>query len=83
MSLYRGRTQMKVKTSRTNASDPDFFSIAELAKRWRVSRGTVYTRLRATGAQVLDFAAAGKRGRKVVSARVVFGIEEHHTKRLC
>jgi hypothetical protein len=65
------------------ASDQDFFSILELAKRWRVSRGTVYNRLRAAGAKVLDFAAAGKRGRKVVSTTVVLEIEARNTKRLC
>jgi hypothetical protein len=61
----------------------DFYSILELAQRWRCSRGTVYNRLRAAGARVLDFAAAGKRGRKVVSTKVVFEIEARNTKRLC
>ncbi|HTT24174.1 MAG TPA: hypothetical protein VMG82_34945 [Candidatus Sulfotelmatobacter sp.] len=35
----------------------EYYSIRELAERWRVSRGTVYNRLRAAGAKVLDFAA--------------------------
>lgn len=72
-------------TERRNkvASDQDFFSILELAKRWRCSRGTVYNRLRAAGAKVLDFAAAGKRGRKVVATRIVLEIEARNTKRLC
>ena len=61
----------------------DFYSIVELASRWRCSRGTVYNRLRAVGARVLDFAAAGKRGRKVVSTKVVLEIEARNTKRLC
>lgn len=65
------------------ASDQDFFSILELAKRWRCSRGTVYNRLRAGGAKVLDFAAAGKRGRKVVATGIVLEIEARNTKRLC
>jgi len=60
----------------------EFFSILDLAKRWRVSRGTVYNRLRATGARVLDFAAAGKRSRKVVSTKVVLEIEARNSKRL-
>jgi hypothetical protein len=63
--------------------EQDFYSILELARRWRCSRATVYNRLRAAGARVLDFAAAGKRGRKVVSTRVVFEIEARNTKRLC
>jgi predicted DNA-binding protein YlxM (UPF0122 family) len=61
----------------------DFFSFSELAKRWRVSRGTVYNRLRAAGVKVLDFSAAGKRSRKVVSTKVVLEIEARNSKRLC
>ena len=61
----------------------DYFSIADLAKRWRCSRGTVYNRLRSEGARVLDFATPGKRGKKVVAASVVSQIESRVTKRLC
>ncbi len=61
----------------------DFFSIGELANRWRCSRGTVYNRLRSAGAKVLDFAAPGKKGKKAVSAEVVFRIEAKKTKQLC
>jgi hypothetical protein len=39
----------------------EYYSIGELADRWRVSRGTVYNRLRSTGAKVLDFASSGRR----------------------
>jgi hypothetical protein len=63
---------------------PDFFSIGELATRWRCSRGTVYNRLRAVGAKVLDFATApGKRSKKAVSIGVVLQIENRKTKALC
>ncbi len=62
---------------------PGFISIHELANRWRCSRGTVYNRLRVEGAQVLDFAAPGKRGRKVIPIAVVFLMEERNMKRLC
>jgi len=61
----------------------DYFSIADLAKRWRCSRGTVYNRLRSKGARVLDFATPGKRGKKVVAVSVVLQIESLVTKRLC
>jgi hypothetical protein len=64
-------------------TNQDFYSVLELAKRWRCSRGTVYNRLRAAGARVLDFAAAGKRGRKVVATKVVLEIEARNTKRIC
>ena len=59
----------------------DYFSIAELAQRWRCSRGTVYNRLRALGAEVLDFASRGKKGKKVVRAKTVLQIEERRTRR--
>jgi len=50
-----------------------FFSIADLAERWRCSRGTVYNIIR--GERVLDFAAAGHKGKKLVPAGVVSRIE--------
>ena len=61
----------------------EYFSIPDLAKRWRCSRGTVYNRLRAHGAKVLDFATNGKRGKKVVAASTVLQLEARQTKRLC
>jgi hypothetical protein len=60
----------------------DFFSIGELANRWRCSRGTVYNRLRSTGAKVLDFSAPGRKGKKVVSADAVLQIESKKMKKL-
>jgi len=61
----------------------EYFSIPDLAKRWRCSRGTVYNRLRAHGAKVLDFAPNGKRGKKVVAAPTVLQLEARRTRRLC
>jgi hypothetical protein len=60
-----------------------FFSIGELAERWRCSRGTVYNRLRAVGAKVLDFGASGKKSKKAVPVNVVLEIENQRTRRLC
>lgn len=60
----------------------EYFSISELAQRWRCSRGTVYNRLRAIGAEVLDFAPRGKKGKKVVRAKTVFQMEARQTRRL-
>ena len=60
----------------------EYFSFAELAERWRCSRGTVYNRLRATGAEVLDFAPRGKRGKKAIRVATVLRIEERRMKRL-
>jgi hypothetical protein len=64
-------------------TEQEYFSIADLADRWRCSRGTVYNRLRAAGAKVLDFSRPGKKSKKVVHAEVVFQIEAKKTKRLC
>ena len=61
--------------SNIGQSQQEFFSIAELAHRWRCSRGTVYNRLRAVGAKVLDFAPRGKRGKKVVPIRTILEVE--------
>jgi hypothetical protein len=59
-----------------------FYSIPELAVRWRCSRGTVYNRLRFARAKVLDFASAGKKGKKLVLASTIFQIESKHLKAL-
>jgi hypothetical protein len=56
----------------------DYFSIGDLAVRWRCSRGTVYNMIR--GERVLDFAAPGRRGKKLVPAAVVSRIEERRMK---
>jgi hypothetical protein len=69
------------RNSQDNVGQP-FFSFAELAKRWRCSRGTVYNRLRAVGAEVLDFAPPNKKGRKVIALNVVLQIEQRRMKRL-
>lgn len=63
-------------------TQPAFYSIAELAGRWRCSRGTVYNRLRFAGAKVLDFAASGKKGKKLIPALTVLQIESKHLKAL-
>jgi hypothetical protein len=51
-----------------------FYSISELAKRWRCSRASVYNRLR--GEKVLDFARQGHKGQKLVPAETVLRIEQ-------
>ena len=55
-----------------------FFSISDLADRWRCSRGSVYNRLR--GETVLDFAAKGRKGHKVVPLETVLKIERAHLR---
>jgi hypothetical protein len=60
----------------------EFFSIRELARRWRCSRGTVYNRLRLSGVKVLDFGVAGRKSKKLVPAAVVLRMEAKYTKAL-
>jgi hypothetical protein len=57
---------------------PDFFSIPDLAKRWRCSRGSVYNRVR--GEKIIDFAAKGCKGHKLIPLDVVLKIERVHLK---
>ena len=63
-------------------TEQEYFSIGELAIRWRCSRGTVYNRLRSSGAKVLDFAPPGKRGKKAVPTVIVLQIERRKMRRL-
>jgi len=65
--------------SNTSNCSREFYSISELARRWCVSRGAVYTYLR--GYPVIDFAQApGRRGHKIVSAHVVRQIERERER---
>jgi hypothetical protein len=69
-----------IQTAKTDCSQTGtsgmlpYYSISDLAERWRCSRGTVYNIIR--GERVLDFAAAGHRGKKLVPAEVVRRIEQ-------
>ena len=60
----------------------EFFSMQELAERWRCSRGTVYNRLRAEAVKVLDFSRAGKKGKKLVPVSAVHELESRNLKKL-
>ncbi len=55
-----------------------FYSIADLARRWRLSRASVYNILR--GEKVLDFARPGRRGHKLVALETVRRIEGRRMK---
>jgi hypothetical protein len=57
---------------------PPYFSIPELADRWRCSRASVYNRIR--GEKVVDFAAKGRKGHKVVPLETVLRIEQAHLR---
>jgi hypothetical protein len=62
----------------SDAAMPPYFSIPELASRWRCSRSTVYNVIR--GEKVLDFAAPGRKGKKLVPREVVRSIEQSNTR---
>jgi hypothetical protein len=75
----------KANESRSAAVIPEeiekaqaFYSIPELAGRWRCSRASVYNRIR--GERILDFATKGRRGHKVVPHEVVSNIERRHMR---
>ncbi len=57
---------------------PAFFSIPDLAKRWCCSRASVYNRVR--GERIVDFAANGRKGHKLVPLDVVLKIERAHLR---
>jgi hypothetical protein len=65
-------------TPRTSTKEANYFSIPELADRWRCSRAMVYNIIR--GERVLDFAAPGHKGKKLVPAEIVRRIEDRNTK---
>jgi len=58
---------------------PPFFSIPDLAERWRCSRASVYNRIR--GEKVIDFAPNPRaKGHKLVPVEVVLRIERSHMR---
>jgi biotin operon repressor len=83
LAAVLGISECAVRERISRAWTPqEFFSIPELAERWRCSRGTVYNRLRASGASILDFAPRGRKGKKIVASKIVRHIEQRWTKRL-
>jgi hypothetical protein len=70
-------TQSQLSEARGNL-DPAFFSVSELARRWRCSRASVYNHLR--GEVVLDFARSGRRGHKLIPRETVMAIEQKRLK---
>jgi predicted DNA-binding transcriptional regulator AlpA len=57
-----------------------FFTIKELAERWRISRPTVYTRLQKLGIKVVDLSPGTVRGRKVIPRSVILEVESRQLK---
>ena len=65
-------------TGVSRAEQP-FYTIADLAVRWRCSRASVYSTLRG---ELVVALRPGRKGRKLVSADVVRQIENRRTRRL-
>jgi hypothetical protein len=71
------------QTIHRNSAPVDFFSVDDIAARWRCSRGTVYNRLRSAGAMCLDFSSKKQsRSKRSISRATVFQIEEKFSKRV-
>src|ERR1700692_1417471 len=71
-----------IMNKRSSSSRPDFYTIKQLADRWSCSRATVYNVLRSTGTKVVDFAAKGRKGHKLVPVAAVEEIERRKLRRL-
>ena len=72
----------KIIYKQSSPVGPDFYTIQQLAERWSCSRGTVYKVLRLTGTKVVDFAAKGRKGHKLVPVVAVKEIERRKLRRL-
>lgn len=55
-----------------------FWTIQQLAARWHCSRASIYRIIH--GEKVLDFAASGRKGHKLIPLDVVQKIERTHLK---
>lgn len=71
-------TRSEARDDSTMRPTGPFFSIPELAVRWRCSRGSVYNRIR--GEMVVDFAAKGRKGHKLIPVDVVLKLERAHLR---
>lgn len=56
-----------------------YFTIAELAERWKSSQSSVARYLRINGCKVLDLAIGKRKGKKIVPAKEVIRLEEKRT----
>jgi len=77
-NLTASESRSAAVNAEENGKAQAFYSIPELAGRWRCSRATVYNRIR--GEKILDFAPKGRRGHKVVPREVVSNIERTHMR---
>jgi hypothetical protein len=82
MQLENSASSEGDERNRRTPAKQEYFTIQQIADRWCCARSTVYARLRAVGAEVLDFAPRGKKGKKLVRVATVSRIEEKQTRRL-
>jgi hypothetical protein len=76
LTRHLSREQRQDSLKPVGAVPQDFLSIAELAKRWRCSRGTVYNVFRRLHLKLTDLGPPGKRGKKAVPMATVLEIEK-------
>ena len=70
--------QIATKNPEQSRVGQPFYSNSDLADRWRCSRGSVYNRPR--GERVMDLAAPGRRGHKLIPLETVQRIERPHLR---
>jgi hypothetical protein len=76
LTRHLSREQSQDSLKPLGAVPQDFLSIAELAKRWRCSRGTVYNVFRRLHLKFTDLGPPRKRGKKAVPLATVLEIEK-------
>ena len=79
VQITKNHSKEMVRDGSRTAVAQEYFSIADLAERWRVSRSAIYGYLR--GYTVIDFAPApGRKGHKLVPAETVLQIERQRLR---
>ena len=56
-----------------------YYTISELAERWRSSHSSVARYLKINGCKVLDLAIGKRKGKKIVPAKEILRLEERRT----
>jgi response regulator of citrate/malate metabolism len=57
-----------------------YYTIKELAERWKSSQSSVARYLKINGCQVLDLAIGKKKSKKIISAKEILRLEEKRCK---
>jgi hypothetical protein len=88
LPVATGTSTKPITPTRARHSVPEvsenqlWYSIQDLSRRWKCGQTTVRRILRNNGCNVLDFAARGKRGHKIVHRNTMQSLEIRRAKRL-